>query len=112
MLILLAIPVIVAVALVHRVIQVAPSNLLVRSVRSARSGGRVAAALFGLAMVLVLATHVIADAVSAGAPAWLNLVVLVLAWDALKVGWLAVGVILRSAIRVAREAICGPLRGA
>ncbi len=39
--------------------------------------------------------HVVANAVSAGAPGWLNLIVLVLAWDALKAGWLAVSVILR-----------------
>lgn len=106
MFILLAIPLIVAVAFVHRVIQVvAPTNLLVRSVRSARPGGRVAAALFGLATVLVLATHVVADAVSAGAPGWLNLVVLVLAWDALKVGWLAVSVILRAIGGLARRCV-------
>jgi hypothetical protein len=40
--------------------------------------------------------HVVADAVSASAPGWLNLVVLVLAWDALKLGWLAVSVLLRA----------------
>ena len=53
MLVLLAIPVIVAVAFVHRFMQVvAPSNLLVRSVRSAPPRWRVAAALLGLAAVL------------------------------------------------------------
>jgi hypothetical protein len=93
MLILLAIPVIVAVALVHRVVQVvAPSNLLVRRVRSAQPRCRTGAVLLGLATVLLLTMHVVAEAVSAGAPGWLNLVVLVLAWDALKVGWLAVTV--------------------
>jgi hypothetical protein len=94
MLILLAIPVIVAVAFVHQSVQaVAPSNLLVRRVRSARPRCRTGAVLLGLATVLLLAMHVVADAVSAG---WLNLVVLVLAWDALKLGWLAVGVLLRA----------------
>ena len=87
MLIVFAIPIIVAVALVHRLIQaVAPSNLLVRSVRSARPRWRLAAALLGIAVVLFVTMHVVAKAVSAGAPGWLNLVVLVLAWDALKVG--------------------------
>src|SRR4051812_18454342 len=96
MLILLAIPVVVAVALVHRLIQaVAPSNLLVRRVRSARPCGRGAAALLGLAAVLFLTMHVVANAVSAGAPGWLNLVVLVLAWDAIKIGMLACGVSFR-----------------
>lgn len=106
MLILLAIPVIVAVAFVHRLTQVvAPSNLLVRSVRSARPRGRVAAALLGLAAFLFIAMHVVANEVSAGAPGWLNVVVLVLAWDALKVGWLAVGVILRSTVGVVRRSL-------
>lgn len=104
MLILLAIPVIVAVSFVHRLIQaVAPSNLLVRSVRSARPGWRVGAALLGLAALLFLTMHVVANAVSAGAPGWLNLVVLVLAWDALKVAWLAVGVLLRGIARPPRR---------
>ena len=106
MLVLLAIPVIVAVAFVHRFIQVvAPSNLLVRSVRSARPRWRMAAALLGLATVLLMTMHVVANAVSAGAPGWLNLVVLVLAWDALKVGWLAVGVLLRGIAGVARQSV-------
>jgi hypothetical protein len=108
MLVLLAILVMVAVAFVHRVIQVvAPSNLLVRSVRSARPSGRLAAALVCMTAVLLFTMHVVADAVSAGAPGWLNLVVLVLAWDVLKVVWLAVGVTLRNTIRVARDATGG-----
>ena len=101
MLILLAIPVIVAVVLLYRLIQaVAPSNLLVGRVRSGYPRWRTAVALLGLATVLLITVHVLAGAVSAGAPGWLHLVVLVLAWDALKVGWLAVGVILRRAICV------------
>ena len=108
MLILLATPVIVAVTLVHRLIQaVAPSNILVRSVRSARPRWRLAATLLGLSAVLLLAMHVVANAASGGAPGWLNLIVLVLAWDALKVGWLAVGVILRGVVCVADQSARG-----
>ena len=106
MLILLAIPVVVGVAFVHQLIQVvAPSNLLVRSVRSARPRWRIAAALLGLAAGLLMAMHVVANAISAGAPGWLNLLVLVLAWDALKVVWLAVSVILRSTAGVVRLSV-------
>ena len=106
MLILLAIPVIVAVAFVHRFMQVvAPSNMLVRGVRSATPRWPMAVALLGLAAVLLVSMHVVANAVSAGAPGWLNLVVLVLAWDALKVGWLAVGVLLRGIARGARRSM-------
>lgn len=103
MIMLLALPVIAAVVLAQRyLVLYAPSNLLVKRVRLARRGGRIAVALFGLTAVLVLATHAVADAVAAGAPGWLNVLVLVLAWDALKVAWLAVGVALRIAIGVAR----------
>lgn len=106
MLVVLAIPVIVAVAFVHRFIQaVAPSNLLARSVRSARPRWRTAAALLALATGLFMAMHVVGNAVSAGAPGWLNLVALVLAWDALKAGWLAVGVLVRSIAGVARQSL-------
>ena len=101
MLILFAIPVIVAVALVHRLVQVvAPSNLLVRRVRAAPPRWRTAMLLLGLAASLLATMHGIASAISAGAPTWLNVLVLVLAWDALKVGWLAVEVAVRSSVRV------------
>lgn len=33
---------------------------------------------------------VVSDSVAAGAPGLLSLVVLVLAWDAIKIGWLAI----------------------
>lgn len=106
MLVLLEIPVVVAVAFVHRFMLVAaPSNMLARSVRSATPPLPVAVALIGLAAALLVSMHVVADAVSAGAPGWLNLVVLVLAWDAIKVGWLAVGVIFRCIAGVARQSV-------
>jgi hypothetical protein len=92
------------VAFVNRFMHVvAPSNLLARSVRSATPLWRVAVALIGLAAALLVSMHVVANAVSTGAPGWLNVVVLVLAWDALKVGWLAVGVLLRGIARGARR---------
>lgn len=106
MLILLAMPVIAAVALVYRLTQaVAPSNLLVRRVRAAQPRWGTGAVLLGLATVLLLTLHVVADSVSAGAAGWLNLVVLVLAWDALKLGWLAVIVTLRAIVGVARPSV-------
>lgn len=106
MLLLIAIPVFLVVGAFQRYLAIyAPTNILIRRVRSARPCGRGAAALLGLAAVLFLTMHVVANAVSAGAPGWLNLVVLVFAWDALKVGWLAVGVIRRSIVGVARQAL-------
>ncbi|GIM62448.1 hypothetical protein Pve01_76430 [Planomonospora venezuelensis] len=85
MLILLASPVVVAVAAVHHCLQdYAPSNVLVRRMRTQRPRWRTAFALAGIAGVLLLAMHAVAAAVAAGASGWLNLVVLILAWDTIK----------------------------
>ena len=48
-----------------------------------------AGVLLALAVVLMTAMHALAERVAAGAPGWLNLVVLVLAWDGIKVALLA-----------------------
>ena len=96
MIFLLALPVFAAVALAHRWLQMyAPTNRLVRRVRIAAPRFRTAVGLLAAAAVLLIAMHMVATAVAAGAPGWLNLVVLVLGWDAIKVSWLAVGVVLR-----------------
>ena len=93
MLILLALPVIFAVAAMHRYLQFyAPSNMLVRRVRAQEPRWRTCSAMAGVAGVLLLAMHAVGTAVSSGAAGWLNLVVLVLAWDAIKVGWLAIAI--------------------
>ncbi|MEP9382927.1 hypothetical protein [Nocardioides sp. KR10-350] len=85
MLILLALPVIVAVAAMHRYLQdYAPSNVLIRRVRTHRPRCRTAFALAAVAGVLQIAMHAVAAAVAGGAPGWLNLVVLILAWDTIK----------------------------
>jgi hypothetical protein len=90
MLILLAIPIIAAVAAVHRYLQCcAPSNVLARRVRTATPTVRTAVALMTLAAILLALTHAVAAAVASGAPGWLNLVVLVFAWDAIKFALLA-----------------------
>ena len=98
---MLGLPVISTVAFVHWLVQaVAPSNLLVRGVRTTRPRLITAVALVGLAAVLFVTMHVAADAASAGAPGWLNLVVMVLAWDAIKLGVLASVTVVRSVVGV------------
>lgn len=88
---LLALPVIAAVALAHRyLVLYAPSNVLIRRVRATTPGLGTAAAMLAVALSLIVALKVVSDALVAGAPGWLNLVVLVLAWDTLKVGLAAV----------------------
>jgi len=91
MLFLIALPVISCVALFWRYLQIyAPSNVLIRRVRSAHPRWRTTGGLLVLAPMLLVAMNVVDHAVQRGAPDWLNLVVLVLAWDAIKIGWLAI----------------------
>jgi len=85
MLILLALPVLVAVTAMHRFLALyAPSNLLVRYVRSTPRRWRDVMLLVALAASLTTVVHGVAEAVAAGAPEWLNGVGLILAWDAIK----------------------------
>lgn len=87
MLILLAIPVVLAVAFAQRVLQaVAPSNMLIASMRRGIPSFRAGTGLALLAWSSLAATRLLTSAVSAGAPGWLNLLVLVLAWDSIKFG--------------------------
>jgi len=96
MLVMLALPVFASVAFVHRCLQTyAPSNLLVRHVRIAAPRFRTAVGLLALAAALLIAMHLVVEAVAAGAPGWLNLVVLFLGWDAIKIDALASAVVIR-----------------
>lgn len=104
MLILLAMPVIVVVALVHRCLQVyAPSNVLLRRVRASHPSLSAFAILVVLVGALPVGMTMASRAAVAGAPGWLNLVALVLAWDAIKIGWLAIALLVRCVTRAARR---------
>ena len=99
MLLLIAIPVFVAVAAFQRYLGTyAPTNILIRRVGFSPARFRTATRLAALAVVLLLAMRGVQVCVSAGRPAWLNLVALVLAWDAIKIGCSAIGVALRSLV--------------
>ena len=90
MLMLLALPVIVAVSAMHRYFQYyAPTNRLARRVRAQEPRWPTPAALIVVAATLLVAMHAVGAAVANGAPGWLNFVVLVLAWDAIKIAVLA-----------------------
>lgn len=85
LLLLIAVPVVILAAFTQRLLQAyAPSNVLIRCVRTSRPTVGAAAALCVLALGCVAAVHAISLAIATGAPGWLNLVVLVLAWDAIK----------------------------
>lgn len=87
MIMLLALPIIATVALAHRLLVLyAPSNVLIRHVRIRPPSLSALMGLFALAIALLVAMHLLAEGVASGAPGVLNLVVLVLAWDAIKCG--------------------------
>ena len=96
MLLFLALPVIVAVTALHRYLQAyAPTNVLARQVLARPPRFRTAAALSLLTAIAVGAVHALGEAIANGASGWLNLVVLLLAWDAIKLLFLALLVVLR-----------------
>ena len=95
MLFLLVVPVLVLVTSAHRYLQrYAPSNVMIARARTARPRWRSAVLLAVLAATTLAAMHLVAEAVAAGAPGWLNLVVLFLAWDSIKFGLTAARVVL------------------
>lgn len=90
MLFLLALPVFLAVAAAHRYLALyAPSNVLIRHARISPPRWRTVGALVVLAAVLLLAMRAIELAINAGAPSWLNMVAVILGWDAVKVAAVA-----------------------
>jgi hypothetical protein len=96
---LLALPVVVAVALTHRALQtVAPSTILVARVRATRPTLLRAAGLGALALALVALAHGLTMAIASGGAGWLNLLVVVLLWDAIKFAGVAVAIAVRAAI--------------
>jgi hypothetical protein len=91
MLFLLALPIFLAVAAAHRYLTLyAPSNILIRHVRMSPPRWRTVGALVVLTGVVLVAMRAVELAIAAGAPGWLTLVPLVLAWDAIKFALLAV----------------------
>jgi hypothetical protein len=106
MLILFALPVLVAVAAMHRSLQLyAPSNVLARRVRAGKPRWLTAGMLIWLAGLLAVSTHVVDEAIAHGAPGWLNLMVLVLAWDAIKVAALGCHVLVRRALSITNRSL-------
>ena len=76
----------------------APSNVLLHRVRARPTLTRITAILV-VAGGLSVAMKVLSDTVVAGAPGWLNLVVVVLAWDGLKFGLFAIGLACQLTVR-------------
>jgi hypothetical protein len=88
---LLAVPAVIFVAVTLRLLQTyAPSNILIARVRASRPSVRISIGLAALSLVLVSGAHGLGIAIENGAPGWLNLIVLVLLWDATKFTSMAV----------------------
>ena len=85
MLVLLAVPVILAVAFIHIAVQRhAPSNKLVRRAWSSEPSGRVVMAQALLALGFSFAVHLVLIVIDSGANRALFLVVMLLAWNSVK----------------------------
>lgn len=109
MLPLLILPVLGVSAVAHRFLQLyAPSNVLVRRVRLLASSWPLVGALLLTSLVLAGMVQVLGLAIRGGAPGWLNLVVLVLAWDAIKIGVLGCTVAAKLAVSIVRPAPAEP----
>lgn len=97
MFLLLMVPVVVLVATAHRLLQFyAPSNAVITRVGASLPKWRSALLLAILAATTLVLMHLLAEAIAAGAPVWLNLVVLILAWDSIKFSVMSVLVGLRA----------------
>lgn len=107
MVVLLALLVFATVARAHQYLQMyAPTDRLIRRVRMAVPRLPTAVGLLAIAVVFLIAMHMVAEAVEVGAPGWLNLLVLVLAWHAIKLALLGVSTLLlcvRTVIRPKRR---------
>lgn len=103
MLFVLALFVAFGVAFASRVVRThAPSNLLVRTVRSSPPRWRVVAGTVAASVVLLIAIHCLTKVIAQGASGWLNLLVLLLAWDSIKLLFLG--------LLVAAQCVCGASR--
>ena len=104
MLLLLFVPVLVLVTYSHRYLQrYAPSNALIARARMGPPRWRSALILAFVVATTLVTMRLLAEAVVAGAPGWLNLVVLILAWDAIKFGLAAASVALSCAVASCRS---------
>ena len=91
MLVLLAIPVIAAVAITHRYLhRLRPDEQARDACETTQPSAARESWLVLLAALLLAGGHLAATAVADGAPGWLNLLVLSLFWDAIKVAALAI----------------------
>ncbi len=100
MLLLLILPIVYVVARVLFFLQTyAPSNILIARVRAAPPRWRTVLMLMPLAYALIWVAHSLTMAIEPGAPAWLNLIVFVAAWDAVKISLFAILVTGRCARR-------------
>lgn len=83
--ILVATPTIVLVAFAHGLLRTyAPSNVLIRRALSRHAKVCGAAELGTFALLCAVTANAISIGIGAGAPAWLNVVALILAWNAVK----------------------------
>lgn len=104
MLVLISVHVVVAMIVVHRFLQHhAPTNHVVRHARASAPTMRAAALHAGLAAACLTGLRAVGLAIAAGAPRVLYLLVLVMAWDAIKLLGSATWLLGRAAAQVLRQ---------
>jgi len=110
MLFQLAVPVTVLVAHARRLLQThAPSNVVIARVRASRPTMHATVFLASAAIVLAAVAHRLTLAIERGSPAWLNLVVLVLLWDAIKFAIESAVIVIRGIVALCRTDVSSHL---
>lgn len=111
MLLLIFILAIAIAGSVHAILQAwAPSNILIRRVKSAPPRWSTVGGLVGLAYALILMIRGLELAIAAGAPTMLYVLVGICAWDCMKVALLALREALRTTVVMLRRREKGHLR--
>lgn len=103
-------------ALVYRCFQTyAPSNILIRHLRSPDARRWTLPIALASAVAYLLATRGFTLAIENGAPGWLNLLVFYCAWNAIRFALIAATAMLSQPVRLARRLLaprarCGLVR--
>lgn len=85
----------------------APSNILIRYLRSPVGRRWALPVSAALAVAYIVATAGLTEVIEAGGPGWLNLVALTCAWNAIKFSWAALYSVVVGLGRAARDLSAG-----
>lgn len=81
----------------------APTNLIVRHLRTSPQEGIVVFVSLAFTSAYGLAGAGLTSAVQSGGPGWLNVIVLLFAWNTIKFGWFTVASVVSAIGRLLRQ---------